>query len=70
MSRGATAILLIIVGIALAALSFLFLTAPLGIPTSEEFSNPRLQFSPLLFIIGVMLIFIAPVVYELKSEKE
>lgn len=70
MNRGATAILLVIVGIALAALSFLFLTAPLGTPTGPEFSNPRLQFSPLLFILGVMLVFIAPVVYELLPEKE
>ena len=70
MNRGATAILLVIVGVALAVLSFLFLTAPLGTPTGPVFSNPRVQYSPLLFIIGVMLVFIAAVVYELMPEKE
>jgi hypothetical protein len=46
------------------------LAAPLGIPTNETFSNPRVEYAPTLFIIGVLLVFSAAVVYELLPEKE
>jgi hypothetical protein len=67
--RGAIAILMVIGGFALQAISYFGLTAPLGIPTSPVFSNPRVPFAPTLFIVGVMLVFLAAVVYELLPEK-
>ncbi|MFQ5419594.1 MAG: hypothetical protein ACE5EY_04450 [Anaerolineae bacterium] len=62
--------LLVIVGFALQAISYFFLAAPLGTPTSAAFSNPRMPFAPLVFIIGVMLVFLAAVAYELMPDKE
>ncbi len=70
MNRRTLAILMVMGGFALQAVSYLFLGAPLGIPTSPVFSNPRLPFTPLLFILGVMLVFLAAVVYELLPERE
>lgn len=63
-------ILMIIGGFALQAVSYFLLAAPLGIPTSPAFSNPRLPFAPTLFILGVMLVFLAAVVYELLPESK
>jgi hypothetical protein len=34
-----------------------------------RFSNPRVPFAPALFILGVMLVFIAAIVYELLPER-
>lgn len=58
-------LLLVIGGFALQGVSYFFLAAPLGIPTNEAFSNPRVPFAAGLFVLGVMLVFIAAVVYEL-----
>ena len=68
--RGFVAILMVIVGFVLQAVSYFLLAAPLGQPTSPLYSNPRLPFAPTLFIIGVMLVFLAAVVYELLPERE
>ncbi len=63
-------LLMIVLGFALQALSYFYLAAPLGIPTSPAYSDPRLPFAPLLFIIGVILVFLAAVVYELIPDKQ
>ena len=63
-------IILVIVGFALQVVTYFFLAAPLGTPTSEVYSNPRLPFAAALFILGVGLVFLAAVVYELLPEKE
>lgn len=55
-------------GIALAVVSYFLLAAPLGLPTDESFSNPRVPMAPLLFIIGVAIVFLSAVVYELLPE--
>lgn len=68
--RTVLTILMIIGGFALQAVSYFLLAAPLGIPTSPAFSNPRLPFAPTLFILGVMLVFLAAVVYELLPESK
>jgi hypothetical protein len=70
MMRTAIATIMVIGGFILQAVSYLFLAAPLGLSTSESFSNPRISYAPTLFIIGVMLVFLAAVVYELLPEKE
>jgi len=62
--------LLVVVGFILQAVSFLFLSAPLGKSTSEVYSNPVMPFSPVVFIVGVGLVFMAAVVYELLPDKK
>ena len=69
MNRKVTAIFMVVLGFAIQAVSFFFLAAPLGLPTDESFSNPRVPFAPLIFIVGVMIVFLAAVVYELLPEK-
>jgi hypothetical protein len=68
--RVAITLLMVIGGFVLQAVSYFWLTAPIGIPTSPVFSNPRLPFAPLLFILGVILVFLAAVVYELLPGRE
>lgn len=63
------ALLMIILGFALQFVSYFYLAAPLGVSSSPIYSDPRLPFAPLLFIIGVMLVFLAAVVYELLPDK-
>lgn len=56
------------IGLLLAIVSYFWLAAPLGQPISETYSNPRLLGAPMLFILGVMLIFLSAVIYELWPE--
>ena len=63
-------LLMIVLGFALQAFSYFSWAAPLGTPTSPAYSDPRLPFAPLIFIIGVMLVFLAAVVYELLPDKQ
>jgi molybdopterin-containing oxidoreductase family membrane subunit len=67
--RSTWAIVLVIVGFALQGISYAALAAPIGIPTSEFYSNPRVPFAPLFFVTGVALVFLAAVVYELLPDK-
>lgn len=57
-------------GVALAVVSYFLMAAPLGIPTSERFSNPRVPLAPTFFILGVTLVFLSAVVYELFPERK
>lgn len=59
---------LIVVGVALMAISYFFLAAPWGEDTVAN-SDPRLEFAPLLFVVGVILAFSAAVVYELLPDR-
>ncbi len=45
------------------------LSAPIGIPNSPDVSNPRVEFAPLMFVLGVTIMFASAVVYELIPEK-
>ncbi len=67
--RNTLTFLMVVGGFALQAVSYFLLAAPLGIPTGVSFSNPRLPFAPTLFIVGVMVVFLAAVVYELLPDK-
>lgn len=51
-------------GLALAIIGFM-LSAPLGPTTSSVISDPKLPFAPTLFVVGIMLLFLSAVVYEL-----
>lgn len=61
---------IVMVGFALQAVSYFFLAAPLGISTNESFSNPRMPYASALFIVGVMVVFLAAVIYELLPDKD
>lgn len=61
---------LVIVGFALQLVSYFYWAAPLGVPTSPAFSNPVVPFAALFFVLGVMMVFIAAVVYELLPGEE
>lgn len=67
--RTGVVVAMVLVGFALQVLSYFFLAAPLGHPTSPVYSNPRVPFAPAVFILGVMLVFLAAVVYELLPER-
>jgi hypothetical protein len=61
---------MVVVGFALQTVTFLFLAAPLGTPSDVGFSEPRVPFAPALFILGVVLVFAAALVYELTPDRE
>ncbi len=60
---------LIVAGVALMVVSYFFLSAPWGADTVAN-SNPRLQFAPLLFVVGVVLAFSSAVVYVLMPDRD
>ncbi len=61
---------MVIGGFTLQFIAYFFLAAPLGIPTSPAYADPRVPFAPLIFMFGVMLVFLAAVVYELLPDRE
>jgi len=69
MKRRSIVVLMVVAGFALQAVAYVLLAAPLGIPTAVRFSNPRVPFAPALFIVGVMLVFLSAVVYEVMRDR-
>lgn len=65
--RRAIAVLMILGGLVLIVISF-FLSAPWGTEAVRN-SNPRVQFAPAFFVLGVMAVFLAAVVYELLPDR-
>ncbi len=63
-------LLLVIMGFALQIMSYFYWAAPLGVPTSPAYSNPVVPFAALIFVLGVMMVFIAALVYELIPGEE
>jgi hypothetical protein len=55
-------------GIGLAVLGF-SLAAPIGPTAGPEYSNPRVEFAPLMFVLGIILAFSSALVYELTGER-
>ncbi|MEE8347272.1 MAG: hypothetical protein V3S20_08000 [Dehalococcoidia bacterium] len=45
------------------------LSAPIGPPDSPGISNPKVDFAPLMFVLGITLMFGSAVVYELVPDK-
>ncbi|HLB61652.1 MAG TPA: hypothetical protein VJN50_02785 [Actinomycetota bacterium] len=68
MRRRIVVLLMVVAGFGLQAVTYLFLATPIGKPTDDSFSNPRVPFAPALFILGVVLVFLAAVVYEVLPE--
>lgn len=69
MKRSVITLLMVAAGFGLQALAYFLLAAPLGRPSAVRFSNPRVPFAPALFILGVILVFLAGVVYELMPDR-
>lgn len=67
--RAALTFFTLATGVTLAVVSYFMLAAPLGTSLHEGFSNPRVPFAPTLFILGVVLMFLSAVVYELLPER-
>jgi len=63
--RKTVAILFILLGVVLSAGGFF-----LAIPQDPLGSSPKMPFASLVFILGVMLVFLSAVVYELMPDKE
>ncbi len=64
--RTVLTIAMVLLGFFLQFITYFFLTAP----WDPVYSNPRLPFAPALFILGVMLVFLAAVVYELLPDRQ
>lgn len=56
---------LIVGGFVLQAVSYLKWAAPLGVPARAADSNPVVLFAAGFFALGVILVFVAALVYEL-----
>lgn len=56
-------------GVVLGLVSYFLLSAPLGTPTHEGFSNPRMPFAATLFVVSIALVFLSPVLYEILPSK-
>lgn len=69
MNRKNFAVSMVILGFAIQAVSYFVLAAPIGILNSPAYSDPRVPFAPAIFILGVMIVFLAAVVYELIPER-
>jgi hypothetical protein len=59
-------VLTLIAGAVLSVLG-VALSAPIGAPDGPGISDPRLDFAPMLFVLGVTLMFGSAVVYELAG---
>jgi hypothetical protein len=60
----------LVAGFFLQAGAYFGLAARIGIPQSPAFSSPRVPFAGLVFIVGVMMVFLAAVIYELLPDRE
>ena len=66
--RKALTIGMVVAGVVLMVFSYVGLAAPWGASAVAN-SNPRMQFAPALFVLGVMLAFGSALVYELIPER-
>ena len=68
MRRRTLFLLTLLAGLVLAALG-VALSAPIGPPESPVYSDPRVEFAPLMFVLGITLMFASAVVYEIVPDK-
>jgi hypothetical protein len=68
MSRATLFILTLLAGLTLALVGF-FLSAPIGAPNGPSISNPHVEFAPLMFVAGIILIFASAIVYEVRDDR-
>lgn len=60
----------LVTGLFLMGAAYFGLAARIGIPQSPAYSNPRVPFAGLVFIVGVMMVFLSAVIYELLPDRE
>jgi drug/metabolite transporter (DMT)-like permease len=60
---------MIVVGIALMVISYFGLAAPWGVDNVSN-SDPRLEFAPLLYVLGVMMALGSALVYTMLPDKD
>jgi hypothetical protein len=58
----------LLAGVILAVLG-IALSAPVGATDSPVISNPRVDFAPLMFVVGITLMFGSAVVYEIVPDR-
>lgn len=68
--RNTITLLMLVGGMILSIISYFIFAAPIGPQTSEEFSNPRVDFAATFFVIGVALAMSSAVIYELLPESD
>ncbi|HET9443170.1 MAG TPA: hypothetical protein VFO65_07590 [Acidimicrobiales bacterium] len=66
--RRTLTILMIVGGVAAMVLSYFGLSAPWGASDVSN-SDPRVPFAPVLFLVGIVSIFLAAVVYEVLPDR-
>ena len=61
----------IVVGFVIQAASYFLMAAAWGFPPEDvSYSNPRIPFAPVIFIAGIMLVFLGVLIYELLPERK
>ena len=58
----------LLTGLLLAVLG-IGLSAPIGPTSGPVYSNPRVDFAPLMFVLGITIMFGSAVVYELAPDE-
>ena len=58
----------LLAGLTLAVLGIV-LSAPVGPTTEPVYSNPRVDFAPLIFVAGITFMFASAVVYEILPDR-
>ncbi|GAB4334362.1 MAG: hypothetical protein Kow0010_21310 [Dehalococcoidia bacterium] len=70
-TRAIVAIAVAIAGLVLGTVAYFGLAAPWGFPPDTvDHSNPRVPFAPTLFVLGVIVTFLAAVIYELWPDHD
>lgn len=70
MGRAVVSVSTAVAGVIIAVGSYFLLAAPWGFPpASIRHSDPRLPFAPTLVVLGVVLVFLAAVIYELWPDR-
>lgn len=59
----------LIAGMTLAVVAYFGMGAPIGTPTDENFSNPRVPFAATFFVAGVSIALVSLVLYEVLPER-
>lgn len=67
--RGIVTVIMILVGLALMIFAYFFGAAPWCVG-EVECSNPRVPWSPAIFVAGVIIAFSSAIYYEVAKDKE
>ena len=68
--RQGLSVVILIAGVALGLVSYFVLSASLGTPVDESYSNPTMPYAATLFVVSICLVFLSVIVYEVFPETE